>query len=116
MCAFVSDPIYGAFHPPGSDSIPETTDPVVMGGLFQLCGEDSTNHTGGTCMLMLIDSTRRGPPSRSIYEDKVLGFLLLSVRSEANGIFLEYVQHNKSQCAHIYNLQPPDVLFRFQLP
>lgn len=67
MSDFISDPIDGAFHPPGSDFIPETTDSVVMGGLFQLCGEDSTNHTGGTCSLMLIHATHRHIPSCSIY-------------------------------------------------
>lgn len=67
MSDFISDPIDGAFHPPGSDFIPETTHSVFMGGLFQLCGEDSTNHTGSTCSLMLIHATRRHIPSSSIY-------------------------------------------------
>lgn len=54
MFTSVQDPVNSAFHPPGSDPVPETADPVPMGGLLQLCGEDSTDHTGGTHTVMFI--------------------------------------------------------------
>lgn len=41
------DPVNGALHPPRQDPVPEAADPVPVGGILQLCGEDSTNHTGG---------------------------------------------------------------------
>lgn len=47
MFSSVSDPFNSALNPPGSDPVPETADPVPMGGLLQLCGEDSADHTGG---------------------------------------------------------------------
>lgn len=48
MLSAVLGPFNSALHPPGSDSVPEAADPVLMGGLLQLCGEDRTDHTGGT--------------------------------------------------------------------
>ena len=42
------DPVNSSFHPPGSDPVTATADPVPMGGLLQLCGENSPDHTGGT--------------------------------------------------------------------
>jgi len=43
-----ADPLYSALHPPGQDPVPEAPDPVPLGGLLQLCGQDSADHTGGT--------------------------------------------------------------------
>lgn len=62
-CSILSqDPVNSAFHPPGSDPVPEAADPVPLGGLLQLSGKDSADHAGGTHTFMFRYTS--GAPTR----------------------------------------------------
>lgn len=42
-----ADPHHRALHPPGQDPVPQAADPVPVGGLLLLGGEDRADHAGG---------------------------------------------------------------------